>query len=192
MGKEDLPLNQLVEGCVLNDRKCEELLYKCFYGYLAGVAYRYIRERDTIRELVNEAFLRIFKRIDHFTFDGPSEELDRAFKGWIGKIMANVVIDRLRSRKTLLYLEDMSAEQFKDVAIEMPDRLAYNDIIALLDCLPPVQQLIFNLYEIEGFSHKEIGQRLNMPASSSRVYLTRSKIKLMACYQHLMKTSYGK
>ena len=192
MGNRELPLHQLVEGCVLSDRKCEELLYKCFYGYLAGVAYRYIREREVIRELVNEAFLRIFKKVDRFTFDGPPEELEKAFKGWIGKIMANVAIDRLRSRKNLLYIEDMSNEQFKDIAIEMSDRLAYNDIIALLDCLPPIQQLIFNLYEIEGFSHREIAKRLNMSASSSRVYLSRSKTKLMACYRHLMETSYGR
>jgi len=192
VGKQEPALHRLIEGCIQRDRKCEELLYKFFYGYLAGVVYRYIRERETIRELVNEAFLRIFKKIDRFTFDGPPEELERGFKGWIGKITANVVIDHLRSRKTLLYIEDMSNEKLKDIGIEMPDRLAYNDIIALLDCLPPIQQLIFNLYENEGFSHREIARRLNMPASTSRVYLTRSKIKLMACYQHLMKISYGR
>lgn len=189
--QERLPLIELIKGCVQQNRRCEEWLYKSFYGYLAGVAFRYVREKDLMRELVNEAFARIFKKIDSFKFDGPADELEKAFKGWIGRIAANAAIDKLRAQKTALYLEDIGADAVAGAVTEMPDRLSYNDVLGLLDRLPRVQQLIFNLYEIEGFSHDEIAGKLNMPASTSRVYLSRAKTTLMECYQQI-NTSYGR
>jgi len=188
--QERLSLIELIKGCVQQDRRSEERLYKSFYGYLAGVAFRYVREQGLIRELVNEAFVRIFKKIDSFKFDGPADEMERAFKGWIGKIAANAIIDRLRVQKSWLYLDEMSTENMPGTITEIADRLNYNDVLALLDRLPKVQQLIFNLYEIEGFSHDEIAGKLNMPASTSRVYLSRAKTTLMQCYQQITNTSY--
>lgn len=190
--QERLPLTELIKGCVQQNRRCEERLYKSFYGYLAGVAFRYVQEQDLIRELVNEAFVRIFKKIDSFSFDGPADELERAFKGWVGRIAANVAIDRLRMQKKLIYLDDISAEGMPGAVTEIADRLGYNDVLALLNRLPRVQQLIFNLYEIEGFSHDEIAGQLNMPVSTSRVYLSRAKATLMECYQQISNTSYGR
>ncbi|WP_214072736.1 RNA polymerase sigma factor [Mucilaginibacter sp. dw_454] len=192
MGKQELKIHQLIEECVRGNRKYEELLYKSYYGYLAGVAFRYVSGRDEIRQLVNASFLRIFKKLDRFRFDGQPAELEKAFKGWIGKITANIAIDHLRSQKKLYYVDDMSEEQLGDLTIEISDRLAYQEVIALLDTLPPLQRIIFNLYEIEGFNHEEIAQKLQFPASTSRVYLTRAKIRLMANYQQMMKVSYEK
>lgn len=190
--QERLSLLELIKGCAQQDRRCEEWLYKSFYGYLAGVAFRYVREQGLIRELVNEAFVRIFKKIGSFKFDGPTNELEPAFKGWIGKIAANAIIDRLRVQKSWLYLDEVSIEGTPGAITEMADRLNYNDVLALLDRLPRVQQLIFNLYEIEGFSHDEIASKLNMPASTSRVYLSRAKVTLMECYHQITNTSYGR
>lgn len=163
-------------------------MYKTYFGYLSGVAYRYTKERNESVELVNDAFLRIFKKLDSFNFNGPPDELPKAFKGWIGRITANIAIDRLRVKRTTLYLEDMTDDALPDIAFEAPDSLTFKDITLLISRLPQVQALIFNMHEIEGFSHEEISTKLNIPSSTSRVYLTRAKTRLAALYQNMMRT----
>jgi RNA polymerase sigma factor (sigma-70 family) len=185
---KELTLEKLIEGCIKKDFRSEELLYKTYFGYLSGVAYRYTKERNESVELINDSFVRIFKKLDTFAFNGPPDEKQKAFKGWIGRITANVAIDRIRAKKAIVYLEDITNETKADMAIEAPDRLSYNDITMLIGRLPDIQQLIFNMHEIEGFSHEEIAVKLRIPASTSRVYLTRSKTKLASLYNNLMKT----
>ena len=188
MRQKELTLEGLIAGCKKKDSKSEELLYKTYFGYLSGVAYRYTKERNESLELVNDAFVRIFKKLDSFTFNGPPHEIQKAFKGWIGRITANIAIDRLRVKRTLVYLDDLPDTSLPDVAFETPDMLSFNDINALISRLPQVQALIFNMHEVEGFSHEEIAVQLNIPASTSRVYLTRAKTKLAALYQNMMGT----
>ncbi|TZF84737.1 sigma-70 family RNA polymerase sigma factor [Pedobacter sp. BS3] len=192
MGNKVPTLKELIAGCTRKEFKYEELLYKSFYGYIYGVTLRYIKDQDMVMELVNDAFLRIFKNINDFTFDGPSEALHKAFKGWISRITANLAIDRLRSRKTIVYVEEITDKDMMEIAIESPDKLSFKDIMALLDRLPPVQQLIFNMHEIEGFSHEEIALKLRIPASTSRVYLTRARTQLAQRYQKIMGMYYEK
>jgi RNA polymerase sigma factor (sigma-70 family) len=190
VGKEKPTLKELIEGCANKQVRSEELLYKAFYGYISGVAFRYVKERGIIMELVNDAFIRIFKKIGDFNFNGPPEELTKAFKGWIGRITANAAIDRIRSKKTLLYIDDITDEGIMQIAVEANDTLSFNDIMQLLDQLPPIQQLIFNMHEIEGFSHEEIAIQLKIPPSTSRVYLTRARTRLIELYQKIMNTPY--
>ncbi len=185
---KELTLEKLIEGCIKKDFRSEELLYKTYFGYLSGVAYRYTKERNESVELINDSFVRIFKKLDTFAFNGPPEEKQKAFKGWIGRITANIAIDRIRAKRTLVYLEDMGNDVMADIAFETPDKLSYNDITTLISRLPDIQQIIFNMHEIEGFSHEEIAFKLNIPASTSRVYLTRAKAKLATLYKAVMST----
>ena len=157
-------------------------MYKTFFGYLSGVAYRYTKERNESVELINDSFVRIFKKLDSFAFNGSPDEKQKAFKGWIGRITANVAIDRIRAKRAIIYLEDLGSDTQTDIAVEAPDNLSYQDILALIGRLPDIQQLIFNMHAIEGFSHEEIAVKLNIPPSTSRVYLTRAKTKLVALY----------
>lgn len=190
--KKEPSLKQLIEGCAKKEYKSEELLYKTFYGYLCGVAYRYIKDRNTINDVVNDAFVKIFKKISDFAFDGPAEELPKVFKGWIGRVTANAAIDSIRAKKVMLYVDDIGDETAMNIAVESPDNLSYQDILKLIDELPPIQQLIFNMHQVEGFSHEEIAKKFNIPASTSRVYLTRARVKLIERYQKSMMTYYEK
>ncbi|MES2426662.1 MAG: RNA polymerase sigma factor [Bacteroidota bacterium] len=188
MLKKEPALKQLIEGCAKRDYKSEELLYKTFYGYLSGVVFRYVRERQSINELINDAFLKIFKKIGDFKFNGSPDELPKAFKGWIGRIAANAAIDSIRAKKALLYIDDVADETILNIAVEAPDNLSYQAIVALIDELPPIQQLIFNMHQVEGFSHEEIAQKFKIPPSTSRVYLTRARVRLIELYQKSMRT----
>jgi RNA polymerase sigma factor (sigma-70 family) len=176
-------LKQIIEGCVNKDITYEQLLYKGFYGYIAGVAFRYLKEREMVKELVNDAFLKIFTKIKDFHFVGEDPELTKVFKGWIGKITANMAIDKFRSHKQFVNVEDVPEENIIELTVQPADRLSFNDIMALLNKLPPLQQVIFNMHAIEGFSHEEIAKELNMLPNTSRVYLKRAREKLMILYQ---------
>lgn len=182
MRNKEQTLEKLIEGCIKKDFRSEELLYKTYFGYLSGVAYRYTKERNESVELINDSFVRIFKKLDSFAFNGSPDEKQKAFKGWIGRITANVAIDRIRAKRAIIYLEDLGSDTQTDIAVETPDNLSYQDILALIGRLPDIQQLIFNMHAIEGFSHEEIAVKLNIPPSTSRVYLTRAKTKLVALY----------
>ncbi len=183
MQKQGSDLKKLIKGCLNNEHKCEQLLYKTFYGYVSGVGFRYLKENEMIKELVNDSFVKIFSKLQDFHFIGDEPELSKVFKGWIGKITANLAIDKIRAHKRLVYIEEEIPDHIMQISVQAENRLAYNDIIVLLDALPPLQRVIFNMHAIEGFSHEEIAKELNMLPNTSRVYLKRAKAKLVELYQ---------
>jgi RNA polymerase sigma factor (sigma-70 family) len=186
-----LKFEDILEGCLKNDNKSKEMIYKSFYGYLMGVILRYVKERNDAEELVNDSFIKIFKNIKLFV--GPQDEaqLQKAFKGWIAKISSRTAIDFLRGKRTFLYVDEIVEEQHPLTQVNAITQLNVNDILKLLDALPETHSLIFNMYEIEGFSHDEIAKTLNIPVSSSRVYLTRAKNKLRELYTDTINKSYA-
>lgn len=183
MQKKELDLRQLINGCLSKDHQAEQLLYKSFYGYVSGVGFRYLKENEMIKELVNDAFVKIFSKLQDFHFNGEEPELSKVFKGWVGKITANMAIDKIRAHKPLVYVDEVTTDHIIELTVQPDHRLAYNDIITLLNALPPLQRVIFNLHAIEGFSHEEIAKDLNMLPNTCRVYLKRAKAKLVELYQ---------
>ncbi len=183
MQKQEPDLKKLIKGCLNNEHKAEQLLYKTFYGYVSGVGFRYLKENEMIKELVNDSFVKIFSKLQDFHFIGEEPEFSKVFKGWIGKITANMAIDKIRSHKRLVYVDEVIPDHIIEMAVQPENRLAYNDIIALLDALPPLQRVIFNMHAIEGFSHEEIAKELDMLPNTCRVYLKRAKARLVELYQ---------
>ncbi|HEY2583301.1 MAG TPA: RNA polymerase sigma factor [Mucilaginibacter sp.] len=163
--------DELITQCKSGSLKYQELLYKHFYGYAMGIGMRYCLNRDDSLEVVNDAFIKVFNNINKYNHDRP-------FKAWLRTIIVNTAIDR--RRKEMKYMLNVELEDTAPIfnnatAIES---LGAQDILNLMKELPSIQLAIFNLYEIDGYSHDEISQLLAIPASSSRVYLSRAKEKL--------------
>jgi len=186
-----LGLENAIEGCLKNRNKSKEMIYKSFYGYLMGVVLRYVNDRNDAEELVNDTFIKIFKSMAQFSFPKDEGELQRAFKGWIARISSRTAIDFLRTKKTHLYVDEIVEEQQPITHTNAISQLNAQDILKLLNTLPDIHRVIFNMYEIEGFSHDEISKMLNIPESSSRVYLTRAKSKLRELYSKTLTNSYA-
>jgi RNA polymerase sigma factor (sigma-70 family) len=186
-----LKLEDAITGCQQNKNKAKEMIYKSFYGYLMGVIMRYVNNRNDAEELVNDCFVKIFKNIVTFTSPENPDELQKAFKGWIGKISSRTAIDFLRTKKTKIYVDDLEDYQHPITEVNVTSTLHVQDILNLLNALPDTQRIIFNMYEIEGFSHEEIAQTLDISDSSSRVYLTRAKSKLRTLYSNSLIQSYA-
>jgi RNA polymerase sigma factor (sigma-70 family) len=161
----------IIRHCKTGSLKHQEMLYKLFYGYAMGISLRYCFNRDDAVEAVNDAFIKIFNSINSYTDDKP-------FKPWLRSIIINTAIDRRRKElKYQLNTELENASAISNVATVI-ENLNVQDILKLMEQLPPVQVTVFNLYEVDGYSHDEIAKMLGLSASSSRVYLTRAKERL--------------
>ena len=137
---------------------------------------RYLSDRNDTLEVVNDAFIKVFKTISKF-------EDEKLFKPWFRKIIVNTAIDRKRKDLKFLYHVDLEKAEHVSHSAKAIENLNTEDILKLLNGLPGVLSMVFNLYEIDGYSHDEIGKMLGMPASSSRVNLSRAKEKLRKAWQ---------
>jgi RNA polymerase sigma factor (sigma-70 family) len=170
------PLNRIAEDelirqCKSGSLKYQELLYKHFYGYAMGIGLRYCLNRDDAMEVVNDSFIKAFNSMNSYDTGKP-------FKAWLRTILVNTSIDRRRKDLKLQLNIDLDHAEPLHGRITVIDNLNAQDILTMMQDLPPIQLAIFNLYEIDGYNHDEIGQMLSIPASSSRVYLSRAKEKL--------------
>src|ERR1700748_2924015 len=162
--------DELIRQCKTGSLKYQELLYKQFYGYAMGVGLRYCINRDDALEVVNDAFIKVFNSIKNYNSERP-------FKAWLRTIVVNTAIDRRRQDlKFQLHVEIENAMPLGTGRTVISD-LNAQDILKLMQQLPAMHQTIFNLYEIDGYSHDEISKMLTIPESSSRVYLSRAKEK---------------
>jgi len=162
---------ELIQKCKKGEMKYLEKLYKHFYSYAMGVSLRYLSNREDALEVVNDAFIKIFSAINTFN-------ADNAFKPWLRRIVVNTAIDR--RRKNLRYLEQADLEEAVYIGspAQVIDNMGLEDLRKMINALPEIQKMVFNLYEIDGYNHEEIGSMLSIPVSSSRVYLSRAKEKL--------------
>jgi len=186
--KKELSLGEAIEACIRNNNRAKEYIYKRYYGYLIAVILRYVKDDYEAEELVNESFMRVFKGMAGFNARGGDVmQLEKPFLAWMGRIAANLSIDHLRAKKQFSLME--STEEFEVVldSVHPSTGLEVAEILRLLDQLPDIQRAIFNLYEVEGYSHEEIAKRLGVPESTCRTYLTRAKKKLRALYLNLNK-----
>ncbi|RFZ85595.1 RNA polymerase sigma factor [Mucilaginibacter terrenus] len=162
---------EIVSKCKTGSLKYQELLYKQFYGYAMGISARYSLNQDDALEVVNDAFIKVFNNINTYSSDKP-------FRAWLRTIVVNTAIDR--RRKELKHQQNTDIDDAIGVghAANAIENLNAQDILKLMKQLPQIQLTIFNMYEIDGYNHDEISKILNLPASSSRVYLSRAKEKL--------------
>jgi len=171
MGEEDL--HQLIEGCIKQDRKCQKALYKAFYGFAMGICLRYANNRYEASEVLNQGFLKVFNNLSNF-------DTTRPFKAWLGKIMMNVSIDYYRANLKMAYTDDIdTVPDISDNALG--DRnLLYNDLLAMVQQLPQAYRTVFNLFAIEGYTHEEIADMLNINVGTSKSNLHKARQKLKA------------
>lgn len=167
--------SKLIKGCKANERTAQERLYKLFYAEMLRVCLRYLKSDELAKEALNSGFLKIFQHID--TFDEKKGELG----GWIRTIIVRTCIDL--GRKEVKFNKEVNEfEEAEDVflAPEALNKLYAEDLLKCIRLLPGATRLVFNLSVLEGYSHKEIGEQLNIKESTSRWHLTEGKKILRA------------
>ena len=167
-------IEAIIQGCKRKDRKAQESLVQEFAPRLFSVCKRYCSQPDTARDALQETFLHIFKYIDDYSHLG-------SFEGWMRRI---AVTASIRTQKKIQWHFAVELEEKnQDIThTEIPDvyaQLGEEALLELIKSLPKSEYLVFNLYVIEGYSHKEIGEILSISESYSRSALTRARSKLI-------------
>lgn len=160
---------ELVEACLQNNRNAQRDLYNRFSPLLLGVCLRYTNSQEEGEDILIEGFTKIFSHLNEFRFDC-------SLFNWMKRIMVNTAISHYRSN--CKRQDDLSLEEghIREVSVESPDaKLNEKDLLAVIQKMPKTYQVIFNLFVVEGFSHKEIGEMLNIQESTSRSQLVRAK-----------------
>lgn len=173
--------SEIIAGLHARDERVQEHIYKLYWGHLMAVASRYFKDRTTIREVVNDSFMKGFKVMYEFKHEGEADEFEKSFKSWLSRITVRTALDKIRKSKSLVtYVEEHEETEALEISVEQ--RLNVQDILKLLHELPEIHRAVFNLYEIEGYSHDEIADLLGIQVSSSRTFLTRAKNRLRNLY----------
>ncbi len=176
---------KLLDGCINGKIKYQEKLYRKFYAYGISICLRYAYSREEAVEILNDSFLKIFENISDYN---PA----LSFKSWLAKIIINTSIDYYRKNKKKLLITEIEIDKIELLDCRLIEQFDISDIQSLLNTLPENYRLVFNLYEIEGYKHKEIAKILDIEESNSRTILTRAKVALRAAYQKYYKKKYAK
>ena len=164
----DNNLSRMWEGCLQNDRKQQEALYRALAPKMLAVCMRYANDRDEAQDILQEGFIKMFNNVHKFRGDGNLE-------GWIRRIMVHTAISRYRKLKPMVLVEDMAEEGAISSAAHNANNLEVNDLMKLVQQLPQVYRSVFNMYAVEGYSHQEIGNKLGITELLSRTTLYRAR-----------------
>jgi len=162
-------LTELIEGCQCGKRKAQELLYKLFATKMLGVCLRYATDKMEAEDMLQNGFIKVFGKINDYRGEG-------AFEGWVRRIMVHSSIEYYRKHHKIMQLVEMDAPG-AELAVNpaAASNLEAKDLLALIQTLSPGYRLVFNLYAIEGYSHKEIGEILKISEGASKSQLSRAR-----------------
>jgi len=175
---------EIIEGCIRRKPSCEFRLYKLLFSYLMGICIRYTRNEDKAKDMVNMGFLKILTNLPKYDHSLP-------FKNWVRRIMVNTLIDEFRKEKkhlqNLEYVETYGSQyDYQEVINDAVRKLGVQDILRLIQRLPENTARIFNLYVIDGYTHREIADMLDISEGTSKwhVNIAREKLKQYILQMH--------
>lgn len=162
-------LSSLVAGCQKGDRKAMRIVYENFAENMNAISYRYVNDENAAEEIVSSGFIKAFEKLDQL--DDFSK-----FGGWLKRIIVNLSLDYLRTNK--LKFDNIEDHSYKLVGGQHEEPLAkmgLEELLELIESLPEGYKVVFNLFEIEGYSHHEIAEMLGITVSTSKSQLMKSK-----------------
>jgi RNA polymerase sigma factor (sigma-70 family) len=161
-------LEKLISDCKAGKREAQSRLYETFAPKLFGVCLRYSRDETEAEDTLHEGFITIFNKIGQYAFKG-------SFEGWMKKIVVNISLEKCRSRYKLNTVEDISIYESKMVDEDVYASLNADQLLEMIRDLSPRYRMVFNLYAIDGYLHKEIAEMLNISEGTSKSNLARAR-----------------
>ncbi len=178
-------IKDIINGCLKGNRKDQELLYRRHAAKLYAVSLQYSGNYEEARDILQEGFIKIFENLNHYKYEG-------SFEGWMRKIIVNTALEKYRSRNKLYMVDDIDQIPEPDAWPDTEDYsgLEAEDLMDIIRELPPKYRMVFNLFALEGYSHKEISQMINISEGTSKSNLARARIILrrrVEAYTGIMK-----
>jgi len=179
--KQNLSDSDLVKGCIKGDRKCQSLFYQRFSRKMYGVCFRYCTDSESVEDMLQEGFIKVFNKMKSYRFEGSLE-------GWVRRIIVNNAIDSIKITPVMVKYEDVDESEFELKNEDVLDELGVEEVLNLVNELPVGCRLVFNMYVIEGYNHNEISEMLEISVGTSKSQLSRAK-KLLQEKLLLLETS---
>lgn len=160
--------SDLIKGSIEGDPKMQEALYQKYAPKMYAVCLRYAGNNDDAQDLLQEGFIKVFRNLEKYRHEG-------SFEGWMRRIFVNTSIEQYRRKVHLNSISEQEERGIEDASVSVLDQLAERDIVQLVQELSPGYRAVFNLYVIEGYSHKEIAELLSISEGTSKSQLARAK-----------------
>lgn len=162
---------QIIEGCIKNDRVFQQRLYNMLSAKMFAVCLRYANEYNSAQDLLQEGFIKVYKNIEKFRGEG-------SFEGWVRRIFVNTAIEHYRKQVNMYAITDTDTKAYENYDNNALENLKREDIMKTIQKLSDGYRTVFNLYVVEGFSHKEIGDMLHISEGTSKSQLARARYLL--------------
>ena len=160
---------QLIQGCKARERKAQKELYETYARKMMAVCLRYINDGETAADMLQDGFVKVFSAVDSYTGSG-------SFEGWIRRIIVNVCLEHLRKSDVLRGAVDLeNTSELVSLGDSPIGNLTEKELLQLIANLPEGFRTVFNLFAIEGYSHREISHLLNISEGTSRSQYTRAR-----------------
>lgn len=160
---------KLIQSCKEGDRAAQKVLYERLAPRMFSVCIRYIGDREMAQDVLQEGFITLFTHLDSYKGDG-------SFEGWARKIFITTALMELRRKDALKMSEELDVVRgMKTETVSQLQNIGYKDLMKLIATMPAGFRTVFNLYAVEGFTHKDIGEMLGISETTSRTQLSRAR-----------------
>jgi RNA polymerase sigma factor (sigma-70 family) len=170
---------EIIKSCLSGETRSQKLLFDKYSRKMMGICLRYAAGREEAEDMLQEGWIKIFKNLGSFRFEGSAE-------GWIKRVIVNTCLDYIRKTKRMfnqVEIEVAGEMLHPEIGIHSPDTLTEKDLLKMIHQLSPGYRTVFNLFAIEGYSHKEIGEMLSISESTSKSQYSRARVQLQKMFQ---------
>ena len=162
-----MSLKKLIQQCADNNRKAQEEIYRLFADKLFALSLKYSRNKQEAEDNLQEGFITIFNKVSQFKHKG-------SFEGWMKRIVINTALQKYREKNVLNLVNEENIRDEVIVEVE-EDKISLDYLLNLIQDLPNQYRLVFNLYVLDGYSHKEVAKILQISEGTSKSNLSRAR-----------------
>lgn len=173
----------LINGCRKQNRMAQQQLYAAYSNKMYSLCYRYVKNSMEAEDVMVGAFTKVFDKIDQFKGEG-------SFEGWIRRIVVNEALTWLRKNRSMYLETNLEQADYELDYGKVSDHLEAEDLLRMIQQLPTGYQIVFNLYAIDGYSHKEIAEQLSISENTSKSQLSRARVYLQKLLAQQEGNSY--
>jgi RNA polymerase sigma factor (sigma-70 family) len=169
-------IKYIVQECLSGKRQAQEKLYAMYAAKMFGICLRYCRGYDEAKDVLQEGFVKVFSKLEQFSFSG-------SFEGWVRRIVVNTAIEKLRVQNRSVSLEN-APEVFVEMEEDELPPVSAKEMLEMIQALPSQYKTVFNLYVFEKMQHKEIAEMLGISEGGSKSNLSRARAILQEKIKH--------
>jgi RNA polymerase sigma factor (sigma-70 family) len=182
--KPTYTINELLTRCKAGERKAQEMLYKQFASKMLGVCMRYATDKMEAEDMLQNGFIKMFKKLEDYRGDG-------SFEGWVRRIMVHSSIEYYRKHHKMVVMDVTEIGNEPSVNPTAMANMGVKDLMGIIQQLSPGYKMVFNLYAIEGYSHKEIADMVGITEGASKSQLSRARTILKDMVLKMENKEYG-